>query len=72
MQMMNGRAKGVAFLAIGSVIGAGAALLFAPQSGAKTRRDLRHLGKLARNRSERVLLDLGHKTTRMVESLSER
>ncbi|MBP1597470.1 MAG: YtxH-like protein, partial [Acidobacteria bacterium] len=46
MQMMNGRAKGVAFLAIGSVIGAGAALLFAPQSGAKTRRDLRHLGKL--------------------------
>ncbi len=64
--------KGMAFLAVGSVIGAGAALLFAPQSGTKTRRDLLHFGKLARNRSERILLDLGRKTSRMVESFSER
>lgn len=68
----KGMGRGMAFLAVGSVIGAGAALLFAPQSGAKTRRDLLHFGKLARNRSERILLDLGHKTTRMVESFSER
>ncbi len=64
--------KGMAFLEVGSVIGAGAALLFAPQSGAKTRRNLLHFGKLARNRSERILLDLGHRTTKLVESFSER
>jgi gas vesicle protein len=72
MQIVNGRAKDVAFLAIGSLIGAGAALLFAPQSGVKTRRDLLHFGKVARNRSERLFLNLGHRTTKMVESLSER
>ena len=66
---IKGMGKGMTFLAVGSMIGAGAALLFAPQSGAKTRRDLLHFGKVARNRSERILLDLGHRTTRMVESL---
>ena len=68
----NGRGKGVAYLAIGSLIGAGAALLFAPQSGVKTRRDLLHFGKVARNRSERVLLDLGRMTTRVMETISQR
>lgn len=71
MQTLNGKAKDVALLAIGGLIGAGAAILFAPQSGRRTRRDILHLGKLARNRSERVLLDLGQRTSRMVESLSE-
>ncbi len=71
MQTLNGKAKDVALLAIGGLIGAGAAILFAPQSGRRTRRDILHLGKLAKNRSERVLLDLGQRTSRMVESLSE-
>jgi gas vesicle protein len=71
MQTLNGKAKDVALLAIGGLIGAGAAILFAPQSGRRTRRDILHLGKLARNKSERVLLDLGQRTSRMVESLSE-
>jgi gas vesicle protein len=72
MQTGNGRVKAVGLLTIGGLIGAGAALVLAPQSGKRTRRDILHVGKIARNKSERVLLDLGQRTSRMVDTLSER
>lgn len=72
MRISNGRTNGVTLLAIGGLIGAGAALLLAPQSGKKTRRDILHLGKVAKNKSERVLLDVSHKTSHMIDSISER
>ncbi len=72
MYSKNGRATSLAMLAVGGLIGAGAAILLAPQSGKKTRRDIRHIGRVARNRSEKVLLDVGRKTSRVVDSLSER
>ncbi len=72
MRVRNGNVRNFALLAIGGLIGAGAAMLMAPQSGKQTRRDILHLGKVARNKSERVLLDVGRKTTRMVNSLSDR
>ncbi len=70
--MRNGKVTNITLLAIGGLIGAGAAILLAPQSGKKTRRDIVHLGKVARNRSEKVLLDVGRKTSQVVNGLSER
>ncbi len=70
--MRNGKVTNITLLAIGGLIGAGTAILLAPQSGKKTRRDIVHLGKVARNRSEKVLLDVGRKTSQVVNGLSER
>jgi len=72
MRSTNGTVHNVALLAIGGLIGAGAAILLAPQSGKKTRQDILHLGKVAKNKSERVLLDVGHRTSKVVNGLSER
>ena len=72
MRIGNGKVTNITLLAIGGLIGAGAAILLAPQSGKKTRRDIVHLGKVAKNRSERVLLDVGRKTSQVVNDLSER
>lgn len=47
------------FLA-GSLLGAGIALLLAPQSGKKTRRDIVHLGRVAKNKAEGIQLQLSH------------
>ena len=41
----------------GSVVGAGLALLFAPQSGTKCRRDLARLGRSVSKKSERIFHD---------------
>ena len=71
MRMGNGTANGLKLLAIGGLIGAGTALLLAPQSGRRTRRDLLHMGKVARNESERMFLDVGRRTSDMVDDLSE-
>ncbi len=72
MRTRNGKANSVALLAIGGLIGAGAAILLAPQSGKKTRRDILHVGKVAKNRSEKILLNVGHSTGKMIDNLSER
>jgi gas vesicle protein len=72
MKAGNGRANNVTWMAIGGLIGAGAAILLAPQSGKKTRRDILHAGKVAKNKSERVILNVGRSTSRMVDSFSER
>ena len=42
MEARNEKLNGVFLFAAGSLIGAGVALLFAPQSGRRTRRDIRH------------------------------
>ena len=41
----------------GSVVGAGLALLFAPQSGAKSRKELVRFGKTVSRKSEKVYRD---------------
>lgn len=46
-------AKLAALIAGGAVIGAGLGLLFAPQSGEDTRRQIRHLTKLTRVQTAR-------------------
>lgn len=47
-------AKFAAILAGGAVVGAGLGLLFAPQSGSETRRQIRHYAKRTRYEATRV------------------
>ncbi len=47
-------AKVAALLAGGAVVGAGLSLLYAPQSGAETRRQIRHYTKKAQIRATRL------------------
>ena len=65
----NSKTNGYAFLAVGSLLGAGIALLFAPQSGKQTRRDLRHFGKTAKNRSEKILLDVSRRADNLTDEV---
>jgi len=51
------RNTAVALIA-GALLGAGIALLFAPQSGRKTRRDIHRLAKQARNKAEAARQEL--------------
>lgn len=46
-------------LIAGGLLGAGVALLFAPQSGRKTRRDLCHLAEKTRNKVEAAQIEWG-------------
>jgi gas vesicle protein len=50
----------------GSWLGAGVALLFAPHSGRKTRRDLSHFAKKTRNRVEAAQIELRHSIDNIV------
>jgi gas vesicle protein len=47
-------------LIAGALLGAGVALLFAPQSGRKTRRDIRHFAEKAGDKVEAVRHELQH------------
>ena len=56
----------------GGVIGAGVALLFAPQSGAKTRKDILRYSKKARHRADEVVDDLAANVSDLVETIGEK
>ena len=62
--------QAMAFIA-GALIGAGFALLFAPQSGRKTRRDIQHLAKVAKNRAEALRLRVSHVIDDSLEEMAE-
>ncbi len=47
-------------LAAGTVVGAGVALLFAPQSGRRTRRDIRLFAERVGNKAEAAKLQMQH------------
>jgi gas vesicle protein len=61
----------VAFIA-GSLLGAGVALLLAPQSGRKTRRDLGHFAEKTRNKVEAAQLELRHTIENIVGDATEK
>jgi gas vesicle protein len=71
MRAKNGLFGDIAFVAAGGLIGAGIALLLAPQSGKQTRQDLLYYGKIAKNRSERIALDVGHKAQKLNNELRD-
>jgi gas vesicle protein len=73
---MENRDKKIAAAALlviaGGVIGAGLALLFAPQSGDRTRKDILRYSKKARNRADEVVDDLAADVSNLVEAFSEK
>ena len=56
----------------GGVIGAGLALLLAPQSGSKTRRDILRYSKKARCRADEAVDDLATNVSDLVETIGEK
>ena len=56
----------------GGVIGAGMALLFAPQSGSRTRKDIYRYSKRTRNRAEEVVDDLAANVSDLVDTIGEK
>jgi gas vesicle protein len=56
----------------GGVVGAGLALLFAPQSGSRTRKDILRYSKKARNRADEVVEDLAENVSTLVETIGEK
>jgi gas vesicle protein len=73
---MENRDKKIAAAALlifaGGVIGAGLALLFAPQSGDRTRKDILRYSKKARNRADEVVDDLAANVSNLVETIGEK
>jgi gas vesicle protein len=53
----------------GGVIGASIALLFAPQSGVKTRGDILRYSKRARHKADEFVNDLAENVSNMVEAI---
>jgi gas vesicle protein len=63
---------GAMMLVAGGIIGAGVALLFAPQSGKKTRQDIERYARKAKRRTGDLVDDFGEAVSEMVESVGEK
>jgi len=61
----------VALLA-GALLGAGIALLFAPQSGRRTRRDIRHFAQRVGNTADAARIELQHSVETIVGEAEEK
>lgn len=59
-------------LVAGGVLGAAVALLYAPQSGRQTRRDVARYSRKVRRKAENIIDDFAGNVNGMVESISER
>jgi len=68
----NGAVVGAMMLVAGGVIGAGLALLFAPQSGRRTRKQVSRYAKKVRNETEEKIRDAAHAVSEMVDELGEK
>jgi gas vesicle protein len=68
----NSAMVGALMLIGGGIIGAGVALLFAPQSGKKTRRDIVRYAKKAKHKAEDVVDDFTDSLADMVDAVGER
>lgn len=71
----NSAMVGALMLIAGGIIGAGIALLYAPQSGDKTRKELARYAKKARKRAEGAVdavEDFTEQITDMAETVGER
>lgn len=54
----------------GGVVGAGLGLLFAPYSGAKSRKKMARFGKTVTNKSDRIMHDLSGRVTDLADTMS--
>ncbi len=72
MAKVNEETRNVLWFVSGAMIGAGIALLFAPQSGRQTRRDIVRMGKTARNKAEEMRLQLRHSLIELADDISDK
>lgn len=63
---------GAVMLGTGLLLGAAAALLFAPQSGEATRKDILRYARKAKGRAEGVVEEFSDSVTEMVETVGEK
>ncbi len=63
---------GALMLIAGGIIGAGIALLFAPQSGKATRKDISRYARKARRRAEDIVDDFSDSVAKMVDTVGEK
>lgn len=68
----NGVVTGAILLTAGVLIGAGVALLLAPQSGKATRKDIARYAKKAKRKAEGVIEEFAESVSGMVDGLGDR
>lgn len=61
----------VALLA-GALLGAGIALLFAPQSGRRTRREIRHFAHRVGNKADAARIEMQHSVENIIKDTEEK
>lgn len=73
MEQRDNKIAAAALLIVaGGIIGAGMALLLAPQSGCRTRKDIYRYSKKVRNRADEVAEDLAADVSNLVESIGDK
>jgi len=70
--MKKSATLGGILLVAGGLIGAGVALLYAPQSGRQTRRDIARYSRKVRRQAEDIVDEFAGNVHGMVESIGER
>ena len=68
----NNALVGGLLLVAGGIIGAGVALLFAPQSGERTRKDISRYARKARRKAEGVVEEFSDTVSEMVETVTDK
>jgi len=63
---------GALLIIAGGLVGAGLALLFAPQSGKKTRRDISRFASRVKDRTEDLVEEFGETVSDLVETIADR
>lgn len=63
------KGKEALWFVAGTLIGAGVALLFAPQSGKRTRRDIQRFGQSVWRRADRFTEDIQHSLGDLMEEI---
>lgn len=56
----------------GGIVGAGLALLFAPQNGQRTRKDIVRYAKKTKNRADEAVEDLSDNISDLVDTISDK
>jgi gas vesicle protein len=73
MEDREKKAVAAAFLILaGGIVGAGVALLMAPQSGQRTRKDIARYARKTKNRANDVVDDLSATVSDLVDTLGEK
>jgi gas vesicle protein len=68
----NDSKKILSGLVIGAIVGAGLALLFAPHSGKKTRKDIVRYARKTKNKAEDLASNLMESLSDLVDEISEK